>query len=69
MEKSLASSLINAVQQLDERLNDIDVQLRAVPDEAERKLLLRALGMAMAELDCGLIRPLVRQHPDLDPDR
>ena len=69
MEKSSASEVIEAVLRLDQQLNEIDAQLRGLPDDAERKTLLRALGTVIAELDSGLIRPLVRQYPDLDPDR
>ncbi len=69
MEKSLAATLIKSVLQLSDQLNDVDRQLRNLPDDAERKALLRTLGSIMADLDAGLIRPLVRQHPDLDPDR
>jgi hypothetical protein len=69
MEKALAAKLIDSVLQLSGQLNDIDAQLQALPENAERSALLRALGSVMFELDSGLIRPLVRQHRDLDPDR
>jgi len=69
MEKALAAKLINSVLQLSGQLNDIDEQLQALPEDTEREALLRALGSVMFELDSGLIRPLVRQYPDLDPDR
>lgn len=69
MEKALAAKLIDSVLQLSGQLNDIDAQLLALPEGAEREALLRALGSVMFELDSGLIRPLARQYPDLDPDR
>jgi len=69
MEKTLAAKLIDSVLQLSGQLNDIDTQLQALPEDAEREALLRAHGSVMFELDSGLIRPLVRQYPDLDPDR
>lgn len=69
MDKSSASAIIKAVLQLSNQLNGIDAQLRGLSDDAERKALLRALGSVMFELDSGLIRPLARQYPDLDPDR
>jgi hypothetical protein len=69
MEKASASKLIDSVLQLSGQLNDIDAQLLVLPEGAEREALLRALGSVMFELDSGLIRPLVRQYPDLDPDR
>jgi hypothetical protein len=69
MEKALAAKLIDSVLQLSDQLNEIDEQLQALPEGAEREALLRASGSVMFELDAGLIRPLVRQYPDLDPDR
>jgi hypothetical protein len=69
MEKTLAAQVINSVLQLSEQLNGIDEQLQALLEGAEREALLRALGSVMFELDSGLICPLVRQYPDLDPDR
>jgi hypothetical protein len=69
MEKTLAAQVIDSVLQLSGQLNGIDEQLQALPEGAEREALLRALGSVMFELDSGLIRPLVRQYPDLDPDR
>ena len=69
MEKAAASEIIEAVLQLSDRLNGLREQLQALPEGAERDALLRALGSVMFELDSGLIRPLVRQHRDLDPDR
>lgn len=68
MEKSSAEKVIKAVLQLDVQLNEVDAQLRELPDDAERKALLRALGTIILDLDSELIRPLVRQYPDLDPD-
>jgi hypothetical protein len=69
MERTSASNIINAVLRLSERLNDVDELPQRLPEEDERKALLKTLGATMLELDVGLIRPLVRQHPDLDPDR
>ena len=69
MEKSTAFNLVQAVLGLSDRLNEIDAQVRAITDEVKKKELLKALGTIMLELDSGLIRALVQEHPDLDPDR
>jgi hypothetical protein len=68
MEKSMASAIIRAVLELGDALNRLDAQLRDVPDDNERRTLLSALGRIIAELDSGLIRPLAREYPELDPD-
>jgi len=67
MEKPSAARVIKTLLQLDKQLNAVDGELRKLPDNAERKALLRALGTIILDLDAGLIRPLVRQHPELDP--
>jgi len=67
MEKTTAAQVIDSVLQLSDQLNDIDAQLQALPEGAEREALLRAIGSVMFELDSGLIRPLVGQYPGLDP--
>jgi hypothetical protein len=69
MERGLAAQLMDSVLQLSDQLNGIHEQLQALSEGAERDALFRALGSVMFELDAGLIRPLVRQYPDLDPDK
>lgn len=68
MEKPSAARVIKSLLRLDKQLNSVDGELRKLPDNAERKALLRALGAIILDLDAGLIRPLVRQHPELDPN-
>jgi hypothetical protein len=68
MDGAAAANLMNSVLGLGRQLNHIDAQLRVLPDEAERRSLLLCLGRVMTELSEGLLRALVRQYPDLDPD-
>ena len=69
MDEPTALRIIRAVLRLSDQLNDIDVQIRGIDNKDESTPLLRSLALIMAELDSGLIRPLVKQYPDLDPDR
>lgn len=69
MDKPTALRIIQAVLELSDALNDIDALLRSIDNTDEGRPLLRSLGTIMLELDSGLIRPLVKQYPDLDPDR
>lgn len=68
MDGATAASLMNSVFGLGVQLSQIDARLRHLPDEAERRSLLLCLGRVMAELNEGLVRALVRQYPELDPD-
>lgn len=69
MDGAAAATLMSSVLGLGYQLNRIDTQLRCLPDEDERRSLLLHLGRVTAELNEGLVRALVRQYPDLDPDR
>jgi hypothetical protein len=42
--------------------------IRSIPDEAERRPHLVALGTMMGDLWFKLQLPVVRAHRDLDPD-
>ena len=68
MDGATAATLMTSVLGLGRQLNHIDAQLRILPDEAERRSLLLYLGRVMTELNEGLLRALVRQYPDLNPD-
>jgi hypothetical protein len=50
-------------------LNSIDAQLQQISQEQERQPLLRVLAGVIANPDSGLVRPIVRKFPDLDPDK
>lgn len=68
MNRSTAKALLSVYARTADVLNEADVLLRSIPDETERKELLRALGMVMAKVWGDLQSPVVRQFPDLDPD-
>jgi hypothetical protein len=69
MDSATAATLMTSVLGLGRQLSHIDGQLRVLADDAERRSLLLCLGRVMIELNEGLLRALVRQYPDLDPDR
>ena len=69
MDRSIAAGIIQGVRSLDGLLNEIDAQLRQISSESERQPFLRSLARVIAELDTGIVRPIARQYPDLDPDR
>lgn len=69
MDRSLAAEIIKKVRSLDGLLDDLDAHLRQIPDEDERRPLLQSLGRIILDLDAGLVRPIARKYPDLDPDK
>ena len=69
MEQAIAAKVVEAALNLDKVFGALDAAIRAIPDEAERKTYLRALGTIILDVNEAIIRPVVRHHPALDPDR
>ena len=68
MEKALADIILKSVLNLGKALNDLDPIVREVNDLDERKRLLICLGVVMSELNAGIVIPIIKQYPEMDPD-
>lgn len=68
VEKDLAALILKSVLSLGRALNDLDPILRDVKDVDEKKRLLNCLGVVMAELNAGIVIPIIKQYPEMDPD-
>jgi hypothetical protein len=69
VEKTQARSILRAIESLGGDLNKIDDLIRDLPDGDERKALLQVLGTVMGMLVTDIMHPIVRQYPELDPDK
>lgn len=69
MNREIAGKIISKIRSLDMMLNEVHAELNAIPWSEERQALLRSLATVIAELDAGLLRPIARRYPDLDPDK
>jgi hypothetical protein len=69
MDRATAERLMVIYHRVNEALNQAEPALRAIPDEQERKRHLRALGDMMMDVWTELMAPIVREHPELDPDK
>jgi len=67
MDHSTAFKLMTVYERLGKPFNDALEIVDTLP-EAERSEHIRALGDMMGDLWFKLQLPIVRQHPDLDPD-
>jgi Zn-dependent oligopeptidase len=68
MDRPTAEKLAAALAKLDAQFNEVVEIVETIEDVAENKELRRALGEAMcASMDT--LWPLIRQYPDLDPDK
>lgn len=68
MDRDTAEKLMAIYARLGAVLNEADPLLRPLPEE-ERLPYLRALGGMMGDLWIDLQWPIVREHPELDPDK
>jgi hypothetical protein len=68
LEKSTASEIVKSAAALDEMLGRLDAIVSTIPDANERKEFAKKLGDIIGIVNDSLIRPLVREFPDLDPD-
>lgn len=67
MDHATAQKLMSIYERLNAVINDADSVMRTLP-EPERRAHLVALAGVMGDVWTSLQRPIVREHPDLDPD-
>jgi hypothetical protein len=56
-------------QRLNAPLNEAAETIGTIRDQEEQKRLRRPLGDVMQSVWIDLMQPIVRQYPDLDPDK
>ena len=69
MEKLVASRLIEAILELDAPINRLDGLSGQITDPEKRTAFRKALGDLMGHIYGQLMIPILRQYPDLDPDK
>lgn len=70
MEKSTATEIMASIQRVNACLNDLGELVRgAALSEEEKFVLLSGVGHMVGEIFFKLMHPLIRQHPEVDPDR
>jgi len=69
MDKDMASRMLKAVIALEARLGELDILVSQLTDEKERDDYVRALGDVIGTISETFVRRIVRQYPELDPDR
>jgi hypothetical protein len=69
LDRATAEKLMALYQKLNGSLNEAADVIGAIRDQEEQKRLRRPLGEVMQSVWLDLMQPIVRQHPDLDPDK
>jgi hypothetical protein len=66
MERYTAERIIEALDRADKALNYLGNCVRAVEDAAERKRMLKLVGLMLCDLDIEIAHTIRKDHPDLD---
>lgn len=69
MDRSIAEQLMKSLLELDAPLNRATELTEKIADPEERKAVRRGIGELTLRAYTDLIRPIVRQYPDLDPEK
>ena len=69
MDKDMASRMLKAVVALEAKIGELDVLVSELSDEKERDDYVHALGDVIGIISEKFVRRIVRQYPELDPDR
>ena len=69
MDRDTAATLLQHYLTACEALNEATALVGAVLDEEEQRQIRRPIGEVGAAIYVDLMRPIIRQYPELDPDR
>ena len=69
MEKTVAGRLMEAALSTGNEIGKLDLIVSELENGREKQELVRALGNIMSVLTRDVVFRIVRDHPELDPDR
>jgi hypothetical protein len=69
MKRNVAIPLMDLLTALGEPLNRAAQLIEQIEDEEERKTFREGIGGIMAHIFTDLEFPIIRQYPELDPDK
>ena len=69
MKRDLAQRIMLDIRGLSAALNKIAASIELIDTDAERKDYRRACAELMGDGYSKIMRPIIRQFPDLDPDK
>lgn len=69
MERATAELMMKELLALSQPLNAATALTDQIADRAEREQFRRELAALMGDIYIDLIKPIIKQYPDLDPDR
>lgn len=69
MKKDIAKKLMDILFSFDNSLESATQLTELIEDENERKLIRKGIGEIGSRIYTDLMRPIIKQYPDLDPDK
>ena len=69
MDRAIAERLMQCYLALDGPLNSAAIISEKIEPKEERSLVRRGIAEVTTKIFVDLMRPIIRQYPDLDPDR
>ncbi len=69
MQRDIASRILQSALSLGSPINELDSLVSQLQDPAEKEQLVQALGNIMGIVTRDIVLRIVREFPDLDPDK
>jgi hypothetical protein len=69
MQKTLASQILESALALGKELNKVDALISRIEDGREKKEFVDALGDILGTLTARIVFRIIREYPELDPDK
>ena len=69
MEKKVAVELIGALKNLDSEFKKISEITQKIQEENEKVKFRQNLGLIVGDIYTEMMIPILREHPELDPDK
>ena len=69
MNKDIAERILESALALGNEINRLDARISQINDAKEKDAFVQALGGIMSILTRDIVLRIVREHPELDPDR
>lgn len=69
MEREIAEKLMKVLEEFSEPFNRATELIAEISSQEEQRALRRGLAQSITTLDTQVMIPIIRQYPDLDPDK
>lgn len=69
MDKNLAEKLMATLNAASDKLNEAAAVVEMISDHDEKRRFKASIAELMADVYIKLMKPIIREHKDMDPDR